>query len=109
MLLKMQKRISTVNDENSDYQDLQCGHLVMMKCGHRGLPYRLEEKRISRLLRKSGFIPKLEDAPNFKHNFENVNALSVDMAVSQLPLITPKREEFNENKLSAKKEVSRSH
>jgi len=32
-----------------------------MKCGHRGRPSRLEEKRISRLLRKSGFIPMLED------------------------------------------------
>ena len=33
----------------------------MMKCGHRGKPSRVEEKRISRLLRKSGFIPMLED------------------------------------------------
>ena len=33
----------------------------MMKCGHRGRPSRMEEKRISRLLRKSGFIPMLEE------------------------------------------------
>jgi hypothetical protein len=33
----------------------------MMTCGHRGRPNRPEEKRISRLLRKSGFIPMLED------------------------------------------------
>tara|TARA_B110000285_G_C15027949_1_gene565189 strand:- start:80 stop:211 length:132 start_codon:yes stop_codon:yes gene_type:complete len=31
-----------------------------MTCGHRGIPCRQEEKRISRLLRKSGFIPMLE-------------------------------------------------
>jgi len=36
------------------------GHLVQMRCGHRGIPYRMEEKRVSRLLRKSGFIPMLE-------------------------------------------------
>jgi hypothetical protein len=33
----------------------------MMTCGHRGKPSRQEEKRISRLLRKSGFIPMLEE------------------------------------------------
>ena len=36
-----------------------------MSCGHRGTPCRQEEKRISRLLRKSGFIPMLEE-PNQK-------------------------------------------
>jgi hypothetical protein len=33
----------------------------MMTCGHRGIPCRGEEKRISRLLRKSGFIPMLDN------------------------------------------------
>lgn len=42
------------------------GHLVEMNCGHRGTPHRQEEKRISRLLRKSGFIPMLEDMPREK-------------------------------------------
>jgi hypothetical protein len=37
------------------------GHLVHFTCGHRGQPSRIEEKRVSRLLRKSGFIPELED------------------------------------------------
>ena len=37
------------------------GHLVLVTCGHRGQPNRAEEKRISRLLRKSGFIPMLEE------------------------------------------------
>ena len=37
-----------------------------MNCGHRGTPHRQEEKRISRLLRKSGFIPMLEDLPREK-------------------------------------------
>jgi hypothetical protein len=41
------------------------GHLVQFECGHRGQPSRIEEKRISRLLRKSGFIPMLEDMPAF--------------------------------------------
>ncbi len=35
--------------------------MVLMSCGHRGKPNRQEEKRISRLLRKSGFIPMLEE------------------------------------------------
>lgn len=34
---------------------------MFLNCGHRGQPSRLEEKRISRLLRKSLFIPLLED------------------------------------------------
>lgn len=34
---------------------------MLMSCGHRGKPNRQEEKRISRLLRKSGFIPMLEE------------------------------------------------
>lgn len=37
------------------------GHLVWFGCGHRGQPSRIEEKRVSRLLRRSGFIPMLEE------------------------------------------------
>eukprot|EP00347_Sterkiella_histriomuscorum_P023629 403333935 len=47
-----------------DFTNIEQGHLVYMKCGHRGKPSRLEEKRISRLLRKSGFIPMLEELYN---------------------------------------------
>lgn len=47
--------------DDSDYHRIPEGHLVQMTCGHRGQPNRVEEKRISRLLRKSGFIPMLED------------------------------------------------
>ena len=43
-----------------DYSMLSQGHLVEMTCGHRGLPNRMQEKRVSRLLRKSGFIPMLD-------------------------------------------------
>lgn len=53
-----------VPDENSDFVNLPEGHLIQMTCGHRGLPYRMEEKRVSRLLRKSGFIPMLEAQAN---------------------------------------------
>lgn len=34
---------------------------MLVTCGHRGQPNRSEEKRVSRLMRKSGFIPMLED------------------------------------------------
>ena len=34
---------------------------MYVSCGHRGQPNRAEEKRISRLMRKSGFIPMLEE------------------------------------------------
>ncbi len=57
-------------EENNDFESIPQGHLVMVGCGHRGKPNRLEEKRISRLLRKSGFIPMLEALeypPNPKH------------------------------------------
>ena len=37
-----------------------------MTCGHRGIPCRTEEKRVSRLLRKSGFIPMLETVEQMK-------------------------------------------
>eukprot|EP00347_Sterkiella_histriomuscorum_P024303 403331600 len=46
---------------DNDFTQIKEGHMVLMKCGHRGKPSRMEEKRISRLLRKSGFIPMLED------------------------------------------------
>ena len=58
-LEEIQKDIN-MSDENEDYENLIQGHLVMMSCGHRGIPCRTEEKRVSRLLRKSGFIPMLE-------------------------------------------------
>ena len=45
----------------TDFDSKETGHLVLMTCGHRGRPSRQEEKRISRLLRKSGFIPQLEE------------------------------------------------
>ena len=48
-------------DEESDFKRIPQGHLVQFACGHRGQPSRIEEKRISRLMRKSGFIPMLED------------------------------------------------
>jgi hypothetical protein len=41
--------------------DERQGHLVQFGCGHRGQPSRIEEKRVSRLMRASGFIPQLED------------------------------------------------
>jgi len=43
-----------------DFKTKLQGHLVLLNCGHRGRPSRPEEKRISRLMRKSGFIPELE-------------------------------------------------
>jgi hypothetical protein len=43
----------------------------MMTCGHRGRPSRQEEKRISRLLRKSGFIPMLEEIYGVSPNSDN--------------------------------------
>ena len=46
------------------------GHLVLVTCGHRGQPNRAEEKRISRLLRKSGYIPMLEDITQQKKESE---------------------------------------
>jgi len=37
------------------------GHLILLNCGHRGKPNRPEEKKMSRLLRSSGFIPAIEE------------------------------------------------
>lgn len=56
----VQHMIQNIPDENCDFVNLPQGHLVSMTCGHRGMPNRLQEKRVSRLLRKSGFIPMLE-------------------------------------------------
>ncbi len=47
----------------TDFHRKPEGHLVQFNCGHRGQPTRMEEKRVSRLLRKSGFIPMLDDIP----------------------------------------------
>ena len=58
-LLKVQiDKEETLND---DFSVTHKGHLVQFSCGHRGQPSRIEEKRVSRLLRKSGFIPMLEE------------------------------------------------
>ena len=59
LLLKIQQdKDETLKD---DFTVTGKGHLVQFCCGHRGQPSRIEEKRVSRLLRKSGFIPMLED------------------------------------------------
>lgn len=47
-------------NEKEDFLSCDQGHFTIMTCGHRGIPPRTEEKRVSRLLRKSGFIPMLE-------------------------------------------------
>lgn len=60
-LVSIQKRIEDVPDQNADFCSPPQGHLVKMTCGHRGIPCRPEEKRVSRLLRKSGFIPMLDE------------------------------------------------
>ena len=59
-LYDIQSRKQEQNDH--DFQIAPEGHLVYLSCGHRGQPSRMEEKRISRLLRKARFIPLLEQA-----------------------------------------------
>lgn len=58
--IKEKETGSKYEEENQDFERIPSGHLVVVGCGHRGRPNRMEEKRISRLLRKSGFIPMLE-------------------------------------------------
>ena len=93
---------------------------MKLTCGHRGIPYRGEEKRISRLLRKSGFIPMLEsreeqsrkkfnkDKPEL-NNLESDGQLPNDGEIGlqgfQYVPATPMKQEFNANRMSAKKEV----
>jgi len=45
--------ITGADTVDNDFKKKSEGHLVVMNCGHRGQPSRMEEKRISRLLRKS--------------------------------------------------------
>ena len=59
-LIAIQKNTNHIPESNEDFVALPQGHLVKLNCGHRGRPVRGEEKRISRLLRKSGFLPMLE-------------------------------------------------
>lgn len=54
---------SPEEDLRNDFFFSPEGHLVQFACGHRGQPSRIEEKRVSRLMRKSGFIPELEALP----------------------------------------------
>ena len=61
-LIEIQVNLEELEDDKKeDYLVFPQGHLVKMTCGHRGIPRRTEEKRVSRLLRKSGFIPMLEN------------------------------------------------
>lgn len=63
-MLNVQLRKSETTE--NDYLVKPEGHLVLVTCGHRGQPNRAEEKRISRLMRKSGFIPMLEELSQIK-------------------------------------------
>ena len=73
--------------------------MVMMTCGHRGLPQRIEEKRVSRLLRKSGFIPMLEQNVGRAHEAErkstyvkpvtSVNNADQQPKIAMVPPLTP--------------------
>ena len=121
-LLQIQENIEINQPQNAkeDFQILPQGHLVKPTCGHRGIPYRGEEKRISRLLRKSGFIPMLEtredqSRKHFKKDKLELNNLESDGQVPQdgqngfqgfqfVPQ-TPLKQEFNANRMSAVKEV----
>ena len=92
---------------------------MKLTCGHRGIPYRGEEKRISRLLRKSGFIPMLETAEDhsrkqFKKEKPELNNIDSDGPVHpeengfqgfQFVPQTPLKQDFNANRMSAVKEV----
>lgn len=60
-----------VEATKADYGKTKEGHLVQMTCGHRGIPCRGEEKRVSRLLRKSGFLPMLDNSPPNKKGPES--------------------------------------
>lgn len=55
MLLQIQEdKLSMQTDTiDNDFKIKPEGHLVFLNCGHRGQPDRLEEKRISRLMRKA--------------------------------------------------------
>ncbi|CDW82564.1 UNKNOWN [Stylonychia lemnae] len=80
-LVAIQNKIQYYQKYQTDYDILKQGHLVYMKCGHRGKPSRLEEKRISRLLRKSGFIPMLEEV--YKEDKQKVT-VRIQKSPSQL-------------------------
>jgi len=62
----------------NDYLVKPEGHLVLVTCGHRGQPNRAEEKRISRLMRKSGFIPMLEELSQIKKEQEKTFEQAID-------------------------------
>lgn len=68
-LLLIQKEVN--QSRNDDFKRTPQGHLVQFACGHRGQPSRIEEKRISRLLRKSGFIPMLDELPPVQTTKQN--------------------------------------
>ena len=62
--IQVNKVSQKIDSVDNDYRIKPEGQLVFLNCGHRGQPSRTEEKRISRLLRKSLFIPLLEDMPS---------------------------------------------
>ena len=55
-------KIQQMRERERDQENVNSaeGNLVLFNCGHRGQPNRSEEKRVSRLMRKSGFIPMLD-------------------------------------------------
>lgn len=49
-----------ITDHGYEYKPLmpvsELGHLIPMKCGHRGKPNRHEERMLENLIRESGFL-----------------------------------------------------
>lgn len=82
-----------------DFKTKLQGHLILLNCGHRGKPNRPEEKKISRLLRSSGFIPPIEEV--YRKEVEQRRVTTKKTLISE-----EQKEEVRKLKLSLKDIVS---
>ena len=82
-----------------DFKTKLQGHLILLNCGHRGKPNRPEEKKISRLLRSSGFIPAIEEV--YKKEVEQRRVTTKKTMISE-----EQKEELRKLKQSIREIVS---
>ena len=66
----------------------EIGHLVPMRCGHRGKPSRNEERMLDNLIRESGFLDHYESASEEIHRSnDKEDSMLLRPEVQQLLLI----------------------
>ena len=70
-------------ENNLIITDQHIGHLLPVKCGHRGTPNKIEERMLETLLRESCFLDSNSDpSQNSKNKTQNLESSSLSSSSS---------------------------